>query len=137
MTRRIDGGIAIGWDVRGWRSRQQAVAVAELAVTGVNWLGLAPAFGFETGEAVSLEALLVPALGDGWRQVAEAAPRAVVAIDSPLAFPRALRRLMDGEGNPLPTASEIENTLAYRDCDRRVAQDYGKKPLSAAFDRLG
>ncbi len=129
--------LAIGWDVRGWRSSQQAVAVADLHRGGLRWRGLAPAFGFETGKPVDLGALTAPALGGDWQRVVGAAERVVVAIDSPLAFPSAFRRLMAGKGRPLPTAAEIDNPLAYRDCDRYVAAAYGKKPLSAAFDRLG
>ncbi len=32
---------------------------------------------------------------------------------------------------------EIDNPYAYRDCERWLYQQYGKKPLSATFDRLG
>lgn len=32
---------------------------------------------------------------------------------------------------------EIDNPYAYRDCERWLHQQYGKKPLSATFDRLG
>ena len=137
MNETADRIVGIGWDVRGWRSSQQAVAVAGIEQGHLQWLGLAPAFGFQTGEPVNFEALIEPALGPGAEQAVLRAPRVVVAIDSPLAFPRALRRLIAGEGEPRPTASEIDNPLAYRDCDRRVAEVYGKKPLSAAFDRLG
>lgn len=50
---------------------------------------------------------------------------------------------------PVPSAScwrgvecavpqrEIDNPYAYRDCERWLHQQYGKKPLSATFDRLG
>ena len=129
--------ISIGWDVRGWRSRQQAVAVATLEDGRLSWSGLAGAFAFETGVPLTLDALTGPALGSHGRAILEQADDIVIAVDSPLAFPLALRQLMAGEGRPRPAASEIENRLAYRDCDRRVAADYGKKPLSAAFDRLG
>ena len=36
-----------------------------------------------------------------------------------------------------PSPTEIENPFAYRDCERWVHQEFGKKPLSAAFDKLG
>ena len=129
--------LAVGWDVRGWRSRQQSVAIAKIAGGRLRWMGLVPEFQFTTGQPVDLDALTDPALDPDQRRELASAEHVVVAIDSPLAFPVALRRLMDGKGRPVPTASEIENPLAYRDCDRRVAAAYGKKPLSAAFDRLG
>ena len=129
--------ISIGWDVRGWRSRSQSVAVAEVLDGRLAWLGLAPAFGFETARPLDLDTLTAHALGREQRRDLLTAAQVVVAIDSPLAFPAALKRLIDGEGGFLPTATELANPLAYRDCDRRVAQTYGKKPLSAAFDRLG
>ena len=129
--------ISIGWDVRGWQSPKQAVAVAALEDGRLAWPGLAPAFAFPTGERLGLDTLVGPALDSEQRAVLAAARRVVVAIDSPLAFPRALRDLMHGDGDPRPPAAEIDNPLAYRECDRRVAKTYGKKPLSAAFDRLG
>jgi predicted nuclease with RNAse H fold len=62
----------------------------------------------------------------------------IIAIDAPLAFPRAFRGLINGTISDIPvTGAEIENTLAYRSCERRVAERYGKKPLSAPFDKLG
>jgi len=129
--------ISIGWDVRGWRSRSQSVAVAEVLDGQITWLGLAPAFAFETATPVDLDALVRHAVDRERRRVIQTSARVVVAIDSPLAFPKALRRLIDGDADFVPTATEIDNPLAYRDCDRRVAAAYGMKPLSAAFDRLG
>ncbi len=127
--------LSIGWDVRGWRSKQQAVAIAAIDDGKLCWPGIAPAFQFETGAAVDFANLTRHAASDP-RSLLDAR-QLVVAIDSPLAFPKALADLMAGRGSPVPTATEIENPLAYRDCDRRVAEAYGKKPLSAAFDRLG
>lgn len=129
--------IAIGWDVRGWQSRAQAVAVAAFTVQGVEWIGLAPAFGFETGTRPGLDELVAPAGGNDLGDRLERAGRVVVAIDAPLAFPRAFAALIGGRGAPRRTASEIENPLAYRDCDRWIRAAHDKKPLSAAFDRLG
>ena len=127
--------VAIGWDVRGWRSEQQAVAVAAISDGELCWPGIAPAFRFETGAPVDFTNLTRHAVSDPQSLLDRG--QVVISIDSPLAFPKALADLMAGRGHPVPTATEIENPLAYRDCDRRVAEAYGKKPLSAAFDRLG
>jgi hypothetical protein len=65
--------------------------------------------------------------------------RVVLGIDAPLGFPIAFARLLCGGEAPgfRPDAPEIENPLAYRDCDRHIHYTLGKKPLSASFDKLG
>jgi predicted nuclease with RNAse H fold len=61
-----------------------------------------------------------------------------VAIDAPLAFPSAFVELLAQGMLPVMTGTrEIDNPLAYRDCDRFIARTHGKKPLSASFDKLG
>jgi hypothetical protein len=129
--------VSVGWDVRGWQSRAQAVAVAAFNGQGTDWIALSPAFGFETGARPGLEELLVASGLENPCDRLERAGRVVVAIDAPLAFPRAFTALLGGRGLPRRKASEIENPLAYRDCDRWIRAEHGKKPLSAAFDRLG
>lgn len=67
-----------------------------------------------------------------------ACPRLALGIDAPLAFPRALGNLLAGRGVECAVPQrEIDNPYAYRDCERWLHQQYGKKPLSATFDRLG
>lgn len=63
----------------------------------------------------------------------------VVAIDAPLGFPRAFVRFLSGDepAEILCPDREIESLLAYREKDRHVYGVFGKKPLSAAFDKLG
>ena len=64
--------------------------------------------------------------------------RVVVAVDAPLSFPAQFRRLLSGEGVEfLVPDREIESELAYRETDRHVHERLGKKPISAAFDKLG
>ena len=66
-----------------------------------------------------------------WRTLA-------IGIDAPLAFPRAFCALLAGQGAAVPVPErEIDNPYAYRDCERWIHERYGKKPLSASFDRLG
>ncbi|MCV5480433.1 hypothetical protein OFN48_34325, partial [Escherichia coli] len=68
----------------------------------------------------------------------EACPQLALGIDAPLAFPRALRDLLNGQPHSCAVPErEIDNPYAYRDCERWLYQQYGKKPLSATFDRLG
>jgi len=68
--------------------------------------------------------------------------RVVTGIDAPLGWPAKLVRLVTGgaqqAGPYLPKhGGEIENRLAYRYTDRVVYRRCRKKPLSAAFDKLG
>jgi len=134
--------VSVGWDVAGWQSPRQAVAVASLDPGGgLRWpvpptlfrfppgrpprLGGAAGSGMDPAAATRLEAAL-------------AAERCVVAVDAPLGFPAGFRWFLHGEG-PAPEVPhrEIDNPLAYRACDRWVHRRHGRKPLSAAFDRLG
>ncbi|MGY3924977.1 DUF429 domain-containing protein [Aeromonas jandaei] len=141
MTAGLMSAIGIGWDVRGWQGSAQAVAVVgwQADSNRLHWLGVSPLFRLSSRVAPDLAALLRPALQDEalLAQVA-ACPQLALGIDAPLAFPRALRDLLNGR--PLSCAvpeREIDNPYAYRDCERWLHQQYGKKPLSATFDRLG
>lgn len=132
--------IGIGWDVRGWQSDKQATAVARLRKgTGeLEWLGVSPPYSFSQGSCPGLSALIDPALKDAAPEFVISSPRVAIAIDAPLSFPRAFCDLIAGNSTSLPVpAREIDNRLAYRDCERWVAATFGKKPLSGPFDKLG
>lgn len=133
--------IAIGWDVRGWRGKQQAVAVIKLDLASgksePQWW-LSSDFQFKAGEQLCLSSLIRPTLGDDGMAMIEQADRVVIGIDASLAFPRGFGELLNNPSSEyVPTATEIENPLAYRDCERWIYQTHGKKPLSASFDKLG
>lgn len=133
--------LAIGWDVGGWLGKKQAVAVIGVRADG-SWAHVGAPQRFSMREEFAHGALGVDQLlRIGWSD----APRSaldecavLIAIDAPLSFPAAFVRLTAGEPQALPRLDrEIENVFAYRDCDRFVHGEYGKKPLSASFDRLG
>jgi len=68
--------------------------------------------------------------------------RVVIGIDAPLGWLAEFVRLLSDTprqtGPYLPgTGGETDNRLAYRFTDRVVYRRCGKKPLSAAFDKLG
>lgn len=133
--------IGIGWDVRGWQGNAQAVAVVgwQARERQLHWLGVSPLFRLSSRVAPNLDALLRPALHNelDLMQVL-ACPQLALGIDAPLAFPRALGELLAGRGSECAVPQrEIDNPYAYRDCERWLHQQYGKKPLSATFDRLG
>ena len=141
MTAGQMSAIGIGWDVRGWQGSAQAVAVVgwQARTQQLHWLGVSPLFRLSSRVAPDLDALLRPALQDevALMQVL-ACPHLALGIDAPLAFPRALGELLAGRGPECAVPQrEIDNPYAYRDCERWLHQQYGKKPLSATFDRLG
>lgn len=131
--------LSIGWDVRGWRGSKQAVAALRLegGASKTEWLNVSGYFQFRQGEAVEMASLLSAFNGAAVQEAVSDVDQIVIAIDAPLAFPDEFRRhLNDPQSAPVPAESEIENRLAYRDCERWVADQFWK-PLSAAFDKLG
>jgi len=141
MTARQMSAIGIGWDVRGWQGKAQAVAVVgwQASTNSLHWLGVSPLFRLSSRVAPDLAALLRPALQDELTLMQVAAcPQLALGIDAPLAFPRALRALLNGQSLSCAAPErEIDNPYAYRDCERWLYEQYGKKPLSATFDRIG
>ena len=131
--------IAIGWDVRGWRGNQQAVAVLKLnrARGDFKWW-VSNDFQFQTDEPLSLSSLLIPTLGDNFEEYLAGAEQVVLGIDAPLAFSQAFTKLLtDHDSEYLPTNNQMGNPLAYRDCERWIKEQHLKTPLSASFDKLG
>lgn len=130
--------IVIGWDVRGWMSKEQAVAVLRVLDDRIEWLGFCERFRFSQSEPLNLSSLINPAFeGDTPSGITDFT-EIIVAIDAPLAFSSGFCALVEGKLQFLePPKSEIDNKLAYRDCERWVREQFNKKPLSASFDKLG
>lgn len=138
MARSPHRKLVIGWDVRGWMSNEQSVAVLAVSDENVEWLGFCERFRFPQSKPFEFSSLLKPIDGsDRW--VGEFQDSAtVIAIDAPLAFPSDFRALVNDKPKQItPPASELTNTLAYRQCERWIKEQFGKKPLSASFDKLG
>ena len=135
--------LGIGWDVGGWCGSKQAVALVRWVAgeTALEWLGISPPFALSRRVPLALDNLLAPACTNATRGELAAwlqAPRIAIAIDAPLAFPRAFTSLLRGQPSQLCVPEgELANPYAYRDCERWLHQQYGKKPLSASFDKLG
>ena len=133
--------IAIGWEVRGWRGSDQAVAILSFGAgsSAYQWLGISGGFRFEPGKPLGLHSLVGQVPGDplaGWDL---ADTRVIVGIDAPLAFPAPFVSLVKSQGMSgyCPPGREIDNVFAYRDCERWILEQHARKPLSATFDRLG
>jgi predicted nuclease with RNAse H fold len=131
--------VAIGWDVRGWRGKQQAVAVLKFEKYREHpqwWVS--DDFQFQPGQSFRLSSLVSRATGTEKTHWLEQVDKIVVGIDAPLAFPRAFIDLLTNNKTSItPSSTEMENPLAYRDCERWIYKQFGKKPLSATFDKLG
>lgn len=140
MTTAINDLIGVGWDVRGWQSRKQATAVARFRRESkqIEWLGVSELFRFTVGSAPGFIELAEPAVGLELAQQLFSHEHITIAIDAPLSFPISFQHLIEGKAKELSVPErEIENKLAYRDCERWVKEHYNKKPLSAPFDKLG
>jgi hypothetical protein len=130
--------IVIGWDVRGWMSSEQAVAVLAIKGERIEWLGFAERFRLQQSVSLKLSSLLGPVFENTLLSAEFADVQIIIAIDAPLAFSTGFRSLVGGNVLSIaPPKTEIENPLAYRACERWVKESFGKKPLSAAFDKLG
>lgn len=86
--------------MRGWQGSAQTVAVVgwQAGSNSLHWLWVSPLFRLSSHVAPDLAALLRPALQDEavLAQI-EACPQLALGIDAPLAFPRALRDLLNGQ----------------------------------------
>ena len=129
--------LAIGWDVGGWMGEKHGWAMCEVRSDGtLKWssppieLGIGPSGGFDLYEIIGRLS--------GSNGIHLDSHRVVVAVDAPLGFPVQFRRLLCGEKVEfLCPDREIDSELAYRETDRHVHDRLRKKPLSAAFDKLG
>ena len=131
--------LAVGWDVGGWRGAKQAVAVMRQLDRQRDWVGIPRTFKIEA--FTQSGGSLLDLIRFGWPDV----PidvfdqyRIIVAIDAPLGFPVAFQQLISRKPSAkIELGPEINNPFAYRETDRWVHQSFGKKPLSASFDKLG
>ena len=88
--------ISIGWDVRGWRGTQQAVAVLEISDNQIEW-SISRDFQFEANIPLSLSSLLEPALGVNYQAYISDADKIIIGIDAPLAFSKAFLHMLNDE----------------------------------------
>jgi hypothetical protein len=131
--------LAVGWDVGGWRGKNQAIAVLKNNGDGWSWAGCPSSFSLrDTTMGVGrLDDFVRVGFPDASIDVLDQY-NITIAIDAPLRFPVAFRQLLAGEAiRPSVDGSHIDNPLAFRLTDRWVHGTFGKLPLSASFDKLG
>ena len=131
--------LCLGWDVGGWMGGKQGAAAVlwDPASPSVQWVATPRDFRLKAGTHLTFPDFVTLATGGSWPWPTQSA-RCVVGIDAPLGYPVAYRRLVAGAqvDGSCPTR-EIDNILAYRDTERHIFERFGKKPLSAPFDKLG
>lgn len=113
-----------------------AISSGDLIEGTLSWIGEPTELGIPPGSIFSLEKV-VSEVGEEVSVDLER-DRVTVGVDAPLGFPEGftdfLCRKRDDFTRP---KKEIYNELAYRETDRFIYENFGKKPLSAVFDRLG
>lgn len=130
--------IVVGWDVQGWMSKKQAVAVLSKRGQELEWLAFREGFKFTPHRKLDFQSLLGPEVEGTLDDAGFEQADLLIAIDAPLAFSSSFRDLVCGTAASCQAPeSEIQNPLAYRECERWVHQNFSKKPLSATFDKLG
>jgi len=129
--------LAIGWDVGGWMGTNHGWAMCEVREDGTLVWPTSP-MELRIGAAGRFDLNEMVRRLSGTDDLTIEGQRVVVAVDAPLGFPSQFRRLLSGENVDFRAPDrEIDSELAYRETDRDVHERLGKKPLSAAFDKLG
>lgn len=128
----------VGWDVGAWHCSNkskskdalcvlQGSSLSSLVVSQVPWRG-------------NLKNLLLQkaSIEDVFSACfKEALGRGVLAIDTPLGWPAAFRRLLDGEVPGDKIISEARSNPMLLRADERALCEEGFKPLSSLTDRIG
>lgn len=134
--------IGIGWDVGGWQSRKQAIAVASWSTgQSVNWNNNANGsvsiqeFRLTPDNDYDLTKMLKRVGAD--RFLRDESCQIVIAIDAPLGFPDDFLSFLHNPDQISPVqASAMENQLAYRATERWVFRVHKKRPITPTFDKL-
>ncbi|WP_221564865.1 DUF429 domain-containing protein [Alkalihalobacillus sp. TS-13] len=129
--------LGIGWDVGGWMGTKQGIAACTFNTQSkeLQWIGKPKNTKIidhtlwtpqniihQLDHSVSIEDFDTTVLG----------------IDASLGFPLEYKKLVNNERTSVEKPSkEIFNPYAYRETERHVYERFGKKPLSAPFDKLG
>jgi len=134
----MDKLIVIGWDVGGWMGSNHGFSLIEYDYSSENfsWLGKPVELGIPKSSLFSLEYILEKTAAEEDIDIENSA--VIIAVDAPLSYPKAFKELLNDQNSDfVKPKKEIYNPLAYRQADRYIYEEFGKKPLSAVFDRLG
>ncbi len=129
--------LGIGWDVGGWMGSKQGIAAAtfDLDTQKFAWIGTPRNTNLKKHKHWTPESIvetLNPMIS------VEDFDEVTIGMDASLGFPISYKKLVNQEVQDIKVPSkEIQNPYAYRDTERHIFEKFGKKPLSAPFDKLG
>lgn len=132
----VDNIYALGWDVGGWMGNSNSFVFIEVHKNEnkLKWFFSEKNYQLKKDSLFKLEEIINDLAK---RSLSEMNPL-IIGIDAPLSFPRQFVNFLNQDEMYIKKPSkEIFNPLAYRATDRYIYNKYGKKPLSATFDRLG
>ncbi len=127
---------ALGWDVGGWMGKNNCFVLIEADKNNnkLSWFFDKKDFQIKKGKIFELSVIIESLYKQRFGDYASL----VIGIDAPLTFPVDFIDFINQKDNYVSKPDlEIFNPLAYRATDRYIYCKYGKKPLSATFDRLG
>lgn len=131
-----DNIFALGWDVGGWMGSSNSFVLIEANKNEnkMRWYFSKKNYQLKKDSLFELDEII----NDLAQRTLSEINTLIIGIDAPLSFPLQFDNFLNQEGMYIkkPT-KEIFNPLAYRATDRYIYNKYGKKPLSATFDRLG
>ena len=127
---------ALGWDVGGWMGKNNSFVIIEVDRQSkeLNWYYTESNHQISKGDLFELTDIFAELTNEKFNKQSEI----VLGIDAPLTFPKQFVEFLSDKNDYIKKPElEIFNPLAYRETDRFIYRQYGKKPLSATFDRLG
>ncbi|MFN2340876.1 MAG: hypothetical protein ABR547_06365 [Halanaerobium sp.] len=130
--------LAVGWDVGGWMGSNHGFSILNWNYKDkeYSWLGESVELKIPDQSTFSLDYIFNKVTAENKLKIEDY--ELVIGIDAPLAFPRDFKRFINNQKKIFKRPEkEIYNRLAYRKTDRHIYETFGKKPLSAVFDRLG
>lgn len=132
--------LLIGWDVGGWncdRNPQSRDAIVlldtSMRLVGTPWRGNLRNLINEVGSALAFVKGLVSLCR---ADLSLEDSLATLVIDTPLAFPKAFRQLLDGAAAPGPIGASADNPYLYRRTELFLHQR-GWRPMSSLKDMIG
>ncbi|PPA69087.1 DUF429 domain-containing protein [Jeotgalibacillus proteolyticus] len=132
--------IGLGWDVGGWMGNNHGVAMCQWdrRTNEISWSGKAAEISIPDRGLLTLDHLISEVDPSFRLEAVDSDTLVIIGIDAPLGYPAAFNRLINGERPEMKKPEkEIFNPLAYRFTDQEIYRVFGKKPLSASYDRIG
>ncbi|CDX02977.1 Hypothetical protein DPCES_3090 [Desulfitobacterium hafniense] len=131
--------IGIGWDVGGWAGDKQGIAAVQwnLDSDTIDWIGIPRQISIPIGSMITPN-YIVSQITESSNPDFDNESQVIIGVDAPLGYPTDFLKLLSGNlSNFTRPQREIDNSLAYRETDKHIFNEFNKKPLSHVFDKLG